>query len=179
MGVETCCNQRYLTFWRKTMADLKTLYTNSTSAGISAAKNLGTANAGRGVNFFDGTGRGPWSPTSQGPADVWQGEFTENKEGSNVTPAATNNSTYPLTRWKADSLKIAFGGLGPVQRPNGYWKDVRFNTFKDSAGRWTDEGSKLHKYAPLADKTFQNLNSWADTRIKAGSTSTAVRGMLG
>lgn len=161
------------------MADLKTLYESSTSAGISAAKALGTSDGRQGVNFFDGTGRGPWSPTSEGTPDVWQGEFTENKEGRNVTPAATNDGTYPLSRWKADALKLAFEGVGPAQRPKGYWQDSRFTIFKDSAGRWTDEGSKLHKYAPLADKAFQDLDTWADTRIKAGAVSTAVRGMMG
>jgi hypothetical protein len=161
------------------MADLLTLYNGSTSAGISAAKALGTSDGRQGTNFFDGTGRGPWSPTSTGTPDVWQGEFTENNEGKNVTPASTNDSSYPLSRWKADALKLAFEGVGPAQRPRGYWQDSRFNTFKDSAGRWTDEGSKLHKYAPVVDKTFQDLNSSANDRIRAGATSTAVRGMVG
>lgn len=161
------------------MPDLKTLYGKSTSPTILAVKAMGTADKRQGVNFFDGTGRGPWSPTSEGTDDVWQGEFTENKEGTVVTPAATNDSTYPLSRWKAGALKIAFEGVGPAQRPKGYWLDTRFTVFKDSAGRWTEEGSKLHKYAPIDGKKFQNADTWADTRIKAAAVSTSVRGLQG
>lgn len=160
------------------MATLEELYKTSTSPTIAAAKAMGTADARQGVNFFDGTGRGPWSPTSTGTTDVWQGEFVENKEGKNVTPAATNNGTYPLSRWKADALKIAFEGVGPAQRPNGYFKDTRFTEFKDTAGRMTDAGSKLHKYAPLPGKQFaggksdKGLNVWANTRVLAAPSST-------
>lgn len=162
------------------MATLKELYEKeTTSATITAAKALGTSDGRQGVNFFDGTGRGPWNPTSNGTPDVWQGEFTENKEGKNVTPAATNNKTYPLSRWKADALKIAFDGVGPAQRPKGYFGDTRFTEFKDTAGRWTTEGSKLHKYAPLTGKTFQNVDTWANTRVVASATSTGVRGLVG
>lgn len=162
------------------MPDLKTLYESSTSAGIVAARSYGTSDGRQGVNFFDGTGRGPWSPTSTKTADDdWQGEFKENKAGVKVTPAATNDSSYPLSRWKPDALKIAFDGVGPAQRPLGYWLDSRFTVFKDSAGRWTETGSKLHKYAPLAGKKFQNFDTWANTRVVAGATSTAVRGMIG
>lgn len=156
----------------------------TTSATILAAKALGTSDGRQGVNFFDGTGRGPWSPTSTGTPDVWQGEFTENKEGVNVTPATTNTSAYPLSRWKAEALKIAFEGVGPVQRPKGYWQDVRFNTFKDSAGRTTGDG-RLHKYAPVTGNQFagtgseRGLNTSADARVKSSPSSTTVRGLVG
>ena len=166
------------------MADLLSLYNSSTSATVTNARALGTSDGRQGVNFFDGTGRGPYGPTSEGTPDVWQGEFRENKEGVKVTPAATNNGTYPLSRWKADSLKIAFDGVGPIQRPKGYWLDVRFNTFKDSAGRTIGDG-KLHKYAPVTGKQFagtgseRGLNTSADARVKSSPMSTTVRGLQG
>jgi hypothetical protein len=161
------------------MATLKELYEKSTSATISEAKALGTSDERQGVNFFDGTGRGPWNPLSTGAPDVWQGEFKENKEGKNATPATTNNSTYPLSRWKADALKIAFEGKGPAKLSTGYFGNTRFTEFKDTAGRWTPDGSKLHKYAPLTGKKFQNADTWANARVVAGATSTSVRGMIG
>ena len=154
-------------------------YTDATSPTIAAAKAMGTADARQGVNFTDGTQRGPWNPTSNGTSDVWQGEFKENKEGSVVTPAATNTTTYPLSRWTAESLKIAFENKGPAKLSTGYFGNSRFTVFKDSAGRWTEEGSKLHKYAPLTGKKFQNVDAWADTRINAGAVSTSVRGIVG
>lgn len=161
------------------MADLKALYEKSTSATISAAKAMGTKDGNAGVNFFDGTSRGPWSPTFQGTPDVWQDGITENSQGTNINPAATNDGTYPLSRWKPDSLLIAFEGAGPTKLPTGYFGNTRFTVFKDSAGRWTEEGSKLHKYAPLTGKKFQNADTWANTRITAGATSTAAGGLNG
>jgi hypothetical protein len=158
---------------------LEERYAASKSTTIVAAKAMGTVAGRQGVNFTDGTQRGPWNPTSNGTADVWQGEFKENVEGAVVTPAASNLSTYPLSRWTAESLKIAFENKGPAKLPTGYFGNTRFTVFKDSAGRWTEEGSKLHKYAPLTGKKFQNANTWANTRITAGAVSTTVRGLVG
>jgi hypothetical protein len=168
------------------MATLLELYGKSDSATISVAKAMGTADAQRGVDFFDGQAVGPFNPTSpRTTADKFQTEFSERKEGANVTPAALNNSTYELSRWTADALKIAFDGVGPAQRPKGYFNDVRFKVFNDSAGRMTDAGSKLHQYAPLTGKQFaggkseKGVNTSAHARVVAGATSTGVGGLVG
>ena len=161
------------------MATLKELYDKSTSGTISAAKAMGTSDGRQGVNFFDGSGVGPWSPRYTKTGDDFQNGIIENQQGTNITPAATNTGVYPLSRWKADALKIAFEGKGPAKLPQGYFGNTRFTEFKDTAGRWTTEGSKLHKYAPLTGKKFQNADTWANTRITAGATSTAVGGLNG
>jgi hypothetical protein len=156
---------------------LEDLYKNSKSPGIEAARDIGTADDRQGVNFFDGNPRGPWNLTAPVPADIFQGGFIENKEGKNVSPAGSNDGSYPLSRWKETALKIAFDGQGPITRPSGYWQDIRFTKFEDSAGRNT--GTKLHTYAPVSGKRFGEVSTSAKLRIESGGTSTSVTGLLG
>jgi hypothetical protein len=164
------------------------LYNATASPTVLAAKSMGTtANQGRGVNFFDGQSRGPWNKDSTGVNDVWQDNFKENAQGTKITPATSNDKSYPLSRWTADALKIAFDGKGPPQRGNtSYWGDVRFTKFSDTAGR--NFNTQLHKYAPkegkeyadlVFDRTGNNKVQWADIRIKARPFSTSVRGIVG
>jgi hypothetical protein len=161
------------------------LYNATASPTVLAAKSLGTtANQGRGVNFFDGQKRGPWNKDSTGVDDVWQDNFKENAQGTKITPAATNNGSYPLSRWSADALKIAFDGKGPPQLSNGsYWRNSRFTKFSDTAGR--NFNTELHRYAPKQDKKYADLSfdkdntRWANLRINARAFSTSVRGITG
>lgn len=167
------------------MADLLKLYNDSKSDTLSVVKAMGTKDGNAGVNFMDGQARGPWNSKFTSTPDVWQDGLVENKEGSKPNPAATNNGSYPLSRWTEDALKIGFEQAGPPQLGNkGYWGNTRFTVFKDSAGRTTGDGT-LHKYAPLSGKQYaggtkdKGVDLWADTRVKASPTSTSVRGLNG
>jgi hypothetical protein len=154
---------------------LEKLYKESQLKSIVAARELGSKDDRQGVNFFDGNPRNRFDPTKtkEASADIFQDEFKERKRETNVSPAGSNDGSYPLSRWKETALKIAFDGQGPVTRPNGYWKDIRFTEFKDSAGRNT--GTKLHTYVPIKGKTFGEVSKFAGDRIRSSGTSTSVR----
>jgi hypothetical protein len=154
------------------------------SGGSTTISALGAENKPprTGVSFMDGEARGPWKNGSSKVDDVWQEGFVPNSLP--INPAANNDGKYVDSKWKAAAIKIAFEGIGPPTRPKGYLDDIRFNEFKDSAGRNGTVANgfaptKLHKYAPITGKKFQDLNDWGKTRILAGATSTSVGGLHG
>jgi hypothetical protein len=160
------------------------LYTKKVSEGKSTFGALGKKNEAPsvGVDFMDGQARGPWKAGSSTIADVWQKGFVPNSKA--INPAGSNEGKYPDSKWTEASLKIAFDGSGPPTRPEGYLKDIRFNEFKDSAGRNGTLANgftptKLHNYAPLDGKRFGEVSTIAGDRIKAGATSTSVGGIKG
>lgn len=117
-------------------------YEGSTSPTITHVKTIGTA-ASPGVDFWDG------NPRTKVPAiDTVQDEFTPNEEGSyrygkNKTPAATNDKSYPLSRWlpagtnKGDALAV----------------NTRFTTliYGDVRNR---ANTLIHKYSQLEGRSF-------------------------
>lgn len=139
------------------------------------------AGAGRGVNFMDGRGGGQWSPGKTSAPDEFQNEFTRDdagtyRYGTNKTPAGTNDGSYPLSRWLEKSLKIAFEGAGPPTRPVGYWLDSRFTMLRDVRNGDT----KLHKYAPLVDKSFSDtLASMSRGRVDGAASGPSPSGLNG
>jgi hypothetical protein len=115
------------------------------------------AGAGRGVNFFDGSGRDAWSPGGTPAPDEFQDEFKRNDAGDfryaggSKNPGSGDGGDYVLSRWLAKSLKIAFGGEGPRTLTDGYWNNNRFTTVNDTR----NSGTELHRFAPVAGRTFE------------------------
>jgi hypothetical protein len=125
-----------------------------TSPTIAHVKTIGTA-ASPGVNFLDGVPR-----TRATAPDTVQTEFTPNAAGTITTPAATNNKTYPLSRWKP---------VG-VQKGDAYLANTRFTTFGDVRNA---AGTILHKFSQLADKSFfaaGGLSEFAKARANPNSS---------
>ena len=134
--------------------DLLTRYTAATSPTIAQVKTIGTA-ASPGVNFWDG------GPRTRTPAvDTVQKEFTPNEAGTLTTPAATNNKTYPLSRW----LKVG------VEKGDAYLANSRFTTISDVRNA---PGTILHKFSQLPNKSFfanGGLSAFAKTRANPNSS---------
>ncbi len=134
--------------------DLLTRYTAATSPTIAQVKTIGTA-ASPGVNFWDG------GPRTRTPAvDTVQKEFTPNAAGTLTTPAATNDKTYPLSRWL----------LVGVQKGDAYLANSRFTTISDVRNA---PGTILHKFSQLVDKSFfaaGGLSEFAKTRANPNSS---------
>jgi hypothetical protein len=126
----------------------------NTYVGRVRARQAADAGAGPGVNFLDGDKR---SPGSDAAPDAFQAEFTRNSAGAylyggaGLEPAATNDGSYPLSRWLEKSLKIAFDGVGPSRLPSGYWRNTRFTTVNDVK----NSGTEIHNYAPVSGKKFE------------------------
>jgi hypothetical protein len=139
------------------------------------------AGAGRGVNFLDGDGVGKWTPGRTDSPDTFQKGFTRESEGTyrygtNKSPAATNDKSYPLSGWLDKSLKMAFEGVGPAARPKGLWLDNRLTTLKDVRNGDT----KLHTYAPLKDKAFSDvLGEMAKGRVNGSASGPSPAGLNG
>jgi len=112
-----------------------------------------------GVDFMDGSGRGSWSSGGGTPApDEFQTEIKRNAAGDfrygggAKSPALTNDSTYPLSRWLDKSLKIAFDGVGPASLPTGYHRNNRFTLLNDNRNM----NVKLHNYTPRLNDDYTN-----------------------
>jgi len=126
-----------------------------TYVGRVRALQAAEAGAGRGVNFFDGSGRDAWSAESTAAPDEFQDEFTRNGAGAfryggeGKAPGSAAND-YSLSRWLSKSLNIAFGGEGPRTQPAGYWNNNRFTTVNDTR----NAGTLLHRFAPVDGKRF-------------------------
>lgn len=148
---------------------LEALYNNAdprTYVGQVKNKQAADANTSMGVNFMDGTRRGP-RPTP----DEFQTEFTRNPEGTFLaggaqgTVSPTADKTYSLSRWTPKSLKLAFEQDGPASLNKGYYID-RFRTATSNAG-----SVLVHNYTPLNNKGFKDLNSSAKMRIASAPNS--------
>jgi hypothetical protein len=104
------------------------------------------AGAGRGVNFFDGIGRNPGNVAP----DEYQEEFTRNEPGGfrygggGLEPGATNDGSYPLSRWLDKGVEKAFVS------GESYFQNNRYTTIADVR----NGGTKVHNYAPVSGKKF-------------------------
>ena len=109
------------------------------------AADAGTADTG--VNFFDGVGRDQGNNTP----DQYQDEFTRNEAGdfrygaNSKVPAASNDGSYPLSRWLQRGLEKAFDSA------ESYYQSTRYRpSYADLNG----EELQTHRHAPLPDRDF-------------------------
>lgn len=109
------------------------------------------------VNFLDGERK----VRGQDGADVYQKEFTRNREGQYVTGGsqAPARPAAGLTRWTQKAFKLAFDGEGPSQLRNGFYTN-QFRTAVGPGGQ-----TIVHNYTPLNGRKFGDLNTSARTRI--------------
>ena len=152
---------------------LEQRYAASTSPTITHLNTVGTA-ASSGVDFLDGT------PRTKVPAiDAVQTEFTPNEEGSfrydgkNKKPAATNDKSYPLSRWLAKGR----------DKGDAYAGDVRFTTLVSGDER-NSPNRLIHKYSQLDNKSFfasLPVGSFASARAnpKSSGYGPGVTGLRG
>jgi hypothetical protein len=156
----------------------------NTYVGRVRARQSYDAGAGPGVNFLDGDKRTNWSPGSEAAPDAFQSEFTRNEPGGflygggGLEPAATNDGSYPLSRWLDKSLKIAFDGQGPSRLPAGYWRNTRFTTVRDVRNGGTD----VHNYAPVSGKKFEEaaiLSELSKGKITGPASGPSPAGLNG
>jgi hypothetical protein len=142
----------------------------------------GPATYTTGVNFLDGQGR-----TRAAADDTFQTEFKRNAPGAFKYGAPGQNNSTPgssvletgaggLTRWLSKALNISFGtGTHPsFGNANLYTK---FKAFRGTS-RWAEQTS-FHRYAPITDQKFQNLDTWANTRITQGASGPSPAGLGG
>ncbi len=131
--------------------------------------------AGDGVNFLDGDGRGKWAPGSVAAPDQVQNEFKTNAAGDfrygggGKVPAATNNKTYPLSRWLNRG----------VTKGDTYFTNNRFTTIGDVRNA---PGTEVHKFSPLPGKKFDEstiLSEMAKGRMNGSPAGPAPAGMNG
>lgn len=154
-----------------------TLEERYNSAGVNTyvgrVKSLQAADVGArpGVNFMDGVGRGK----NNSAPDEYQTEFKRNAEGDfrygggGKTPAATNNKTYPLSRWLPKALNKAFGA-------GGYFLNNRYTILNDVRNSQV----KVHKFAPLTDKDFTSaLTFLSKSRVIGSSAGPSPAGLRG
>lgn len=110
--------------------------------GRVRATQAADAGVGKGVDFMDGTPK--TAPTAM---DAVQTEFTRNAEGDfrynggGKTPAATNDKSYPLSRWLAPGVNAV----------DTYFVNNRFTTIGDTRNA---PGTMVHKYSTLNGKRF-------------------------
>lgn len=131
--------------------------------------------AGAGVNFFDGDGRAVWEPGQTAAPDVVQNEFKTNASGDfrygggGKVPAATNNKSYPLSRWLARG----------VEKGDTYFTNNRYTTIADTRNA---PGTQVHKFSPLAGKKFDEsniLSTFAKGRLSGGAAGPSPAGLNG
>lgn len=140
---------------------LEQRWKDATSPTIVQVKTIGNAGS-HGVDFLDGT------PRTRVPAiDTVQAEFTPNLEGDfkygggNKVPAATNDKSYPLSRWLAKG----------VTKGDTYLANNKFTTFGDVRNA---AGTILHKFSQLEGKSFFSaggLSPFAAARANPNSNS--------
>jgi hypothetical protein len=105
------------------------------------------ATSDRGVNFLDG------APRNQGndAPDEYQTEFTRNEPGAfrygggGLEPGATNDGSYPLSRWLDKGVQKAFEGS------ESYFLNNRYTSIGDVRNA---PGTRVHNYAPVSGKRF-------------------------
>ncbi len=150
---------------------LEQRWKDATSPTILQVRTIGTQGSA-GVNFLDGTQR-----TRTPAVDTVQTEFTPNLAGDfrygggDKVPAASNDKSYPLSRW------LAAG----VEKGDKYLANTRFTTFGDVRNA---AGTILHKYSQLTDKSFfaaGGLSEFAKSRANPNSNSygPGVTGLVG
>lgn len=148
----------------------------NTYVGKVRARQAADAGAIEGVNFMDGDGRGAWEAGKTPPPDVVQNEFKRNAagdyryNGGGKSPAATNDGSYPLSRWLARG----------TDKGDTYMTNNRYTTITDTR----NASNIIYKFSPLEGKSFYDaggLSEFAKNRAdpKAGSYGPAVGGING
>ena len=141
---------------------LEQRWKDATSPTIVQVKAIGNAGS-LGVDFLDGVPR-----TRVPTPDTVQTEFTPNLtgdfkyDGGGKIPAATNDKTYPLSRWLAKGR----------DKGDAYAADARFTTLVTGDER-NPAGKLIHKYSQLTNKSFfasLPVGSFASARANPKST---------
>lgn len=115
------------------------------------------------VNFLDGQAKGRFRAGVVPSNDIFQAEFTRNKEGTYLSSGAqgiARNSTQTYTRWTDKSFKLAFDGEGPSQLINGFYT----NQFRPGYAEASGMIKRVHTYTPTPGKKFVDLNTSARAR---------------
>lgn len=133
------------------------------------------AGEGPGVNFFDGVGR---TPGTNAP-DEYQEEFTRRPVGAfryggaGLEPAATNDASYPLSRWLTPGLTKAFVS------GESYFRNNRFTAIGNVRNA---PGTVVHNYAPISGRKFdeaQFLSELSRGRIYGPPKGPSPAGLQG
>ena len=125
------------------------------------------AGAGPGVNFFDGVNRAQGNSAP----DEYQEEFTRNEPGAylygggGLEPGASNDSSYPLSRWLDKGVQKAFEG------ENSYFLNSRYTSIGNVRNA---PGTRVHNYAPLSGKKFDESSILSE--LSKGKLSGAPKG---
>lgn len=146
----------------------------STYVGKVRSQQAADAGDRGGVNFMDGDARGSFQAGQSPPPDVVQNEFKRGSAGDyrygggGKVPAATNNKSYPLSRWLEKG----------VTKGDTYFTNNRFISIGDVRNA---PGTVVHKYSPLADKDFINntLQELAKGRVNGSPSGPAPAGLNG
>jgi len=151
--------------------DLKTRYENAAaSTYVGKVRTMQAADAGaiNGVNFMNGEG---FVGTPPAPDQV-QTEFKRGAEGDfkygggSKVPAATNNKSYPLSRWLAKG----------IDKGDTYLTNTRFNTLSDVR----NSSKKIQEYDwRAAGNSFAGKSTSAKTRIDGAASGRAPGGING
>lgn len=149
----------------------------TTYAGRVRTTQAADVGVGLGVNFFDGDGREQWRPGTTAPDDVVQNEFKRNAAGDfrygggGKVPAATNNKSYPLSRWLSRG----------TDKGDTYFTNNRYTTIIGGDVR-NVPGRQVHTFSPLSGKKFDEssiLSTFAKGRISGGASGPAPAGIGG
>lgn len=147
----------------------------TTYVGQVRTKQAADVGVGRGVNFLDGDGRGQWEPGSVAAPDQVQNEFSRNAAGDfrygggGKVPAATNNKSYPLSRWLSRG----------TDKGDTYFTNNRYTTIGDVRNA---PGTQVHKFSPLSGKKFDEssiLSTFAKGRLSGGASGPSPAGIGG
>ena len=131
--------------------------------------------AGDGVNFFDGVGRGQGNSAP----DEYQTEFTRNEPGAHLygggglEPGATNDGSYPLSRWLNKGVDKAFDGA------ESYFLNNRYTSIGDVRNA---PGTRVHNYAPVSGKRFDEsaiLSELSKGKISGSPKGPSPAGLQG
>lgn len=138
---------------------------------VGRVKSFQAADAGAidGVNFMDGDGRGAWSPGKTPATDAVQTEFKRGAEGDfRYGGGGKVAGVYALSRWLPKG----------TDKGDTYYTNNRFTTIKDVRNADT----VVHKYSPLAGKTFEvagNLSELAKGKFTGSPSGPSPAGRAG
>lgn len=142
---------------------------NESYVGRVKAFQAADAGARGGVNFMDGEGRPEWSPTAESAPDVVQNEFTRNAEGDfRYGGGGKVPGTYTLSRWLQRG----------VDKGDTYFTNNKFTTIQDTR----NANTVVHKYSPLAGKSFQvagKLSELSKSKVTGSPAGPSPAGLGG
>jgi hypothetical protein len=123
--------------------------------------------AGAGVNFLDGDGRGAWSPDATAAPDEVQTEFTKNAAGDfRYGGGGKVAGTYSLSRWLQKG----------VDKGDTYLTNNRFTTINDVR----NANTIVQKYNGLSGKDFiTKLGELSKGKVNGGAVGPSPAGLGG